>query len=172
METTLNKNSIDLGVKLGTFLFMITAIIYVVDLNYFSNFLLMLAVYRIPVIAFGIYAVISNKKLKNGIITFKEAFTSYFLCIVVGYLIINLGTIVLFKFIDPAAAGIINENAMVAVKEMMENYDSPSELIAATMDEMQNNDAFSFSSIIAEFFSRLLLNVIFAVPVALIFKKS
>jgi len=61
---------------------------------------------------------------------------------------------------------------MVAVKEMMENYDSPSELIAATMDEMQNNDAFSFSSIIAEFFSRLLLNAIFAVPVALIFKKS
>ena len=87
-------------------------------------------------------------------------------------MIINLGTIVLFKFIDPAAAGIINENAMVAVKEMMENYDSPSELIAATMDEMQNNDAFSFSSIIAEFFSRLLLNAIFAVPVALIFKKS
>tara|TARA_B100001778_G_scaffold71338_2_gene56744 strand:- start:1797 stop:2315 length:519 start_codon:yes stop_codon:yes gene_type:complete len=172
METTLNKNSIDLGVKLGTFLFIITAIIYVVDLNYFSNFLLMLAVYRIPVIAFGIYAVISNKKLKNGIITFKEAFTSYFLCIVIGYLIVNLGTIVLFKFIDPAAAGIINENAMVAVKEMMENYDSPSELIAATMDEMQNNDAFSFSSIIAEFFSRLLLNAIFAVPVALIFKKS
>jgi len=172
METTLNKNSIDLGVKLGTFLFIITAIIYVVDLNYFSNFLLMLAVYRIPVIAFGIYAVISNKKLKNGIITFKEAFTSYFLCIVIGYLIINLGTIVLFKFIDPAAAVIINENAMVAVKEMMEKYDSPSELIAATMDEMQNNDAFSFSSIIAEFFSRLLLNAIFAVPVALIFKKS
>ena len=37
METTLNKNSIDLGVKLGTFLFIITAIIYVVDLNYFSR---------------------------------------------------------------------------------------------------------------------------------------
>ena len=49
METTLNKNSIDLGVKLGTLLFIITAIIYVVDLNYFSNFILMLAVYRIPV---------------------------------------------------------------------------------------------------------------------------
>ena len=59
-----------------------------------------------------------------------------------------------------------------SVKEMMKSLNSPSELIAATMDEMQNNNAFSYSNIIAEFFSRLLMNAIFAVPVALIFKKS
>ena len=172
METNLNKNSFDIGIKLGTLLFFITAIIYVVDINYFTNFLLMLSVYRIPVIVFGIYAVISNKKLNKGFLSFKEAFTSYFWCVVVGYFILNLGSILIFKFIDPGAAEIINENAMVAVKELMKSLNSPSELIAATMEEMQNNNAFSYSNIIAEFFSRLLMNAIFAVPVALIFKKS
>ena len=172
MEINLNKNSFDIGIKLGTLLFFITAIIYVVDINYFTNFLLMLSVYRIPVIAFGIYAVISNKKLNKGLLSFKEAFTSYFWCVVVGYFILNLGSILIFKFIDPGAAEIINENAIVAVKEFMKSLNSPSELIAATMEEMQNNNAFSYSNIITEFFSRLLMNAIFAVPVALIFKKS
>ena len=32
METNLKKNTIDLGIKLGTFLFVITALIYVIDL--------------------------------------------------------------------------------------------------------------------------------------------
>jgi len=91
MEINLNKNSFDIGIKLGILLFFITAIIYIVDINYFTNFLLMLSVYRIPVIAFGIYAVISNKKLNKGLLSFKEAFTSYFWCVVVGYFILNLG---------------------------------------------------------------------------------
>ena len=172
METNLNKNSFDIGIKLGTLLFFITAIIYIVDINYFTNFLLMLSVYRVPVIAFGIYAVISNKKLNKGFLSFKEAFTSYFWCVAVGYFILNLGSILIFKFIDPAAAEIINENAMVAVKEMMKSLNSPSELIAATMEEMQNNNAFSYSNIITEFFSRLLMNAIFGLLVAAIFKKS
>ena len=85
----MKKKSIDLGIKLGTLLFIITAIIYIVDINYFSNFLLMLMVYKVPVISFGIYAIINNKKMNNGLISFKEAFTSYFLCIVIGYFIHN-----------------------------------------------------------------------------------
>ena len=171
METNLKKNSIDLGIKLGTLLFILTAIIYAVDINYFSNFLLMLGVYRIPVICFGIYAIISNRKLNNRF-TFKEAFTSYFLCIVIGYIMANTGSIIIFKFIDPQAAIIINENAMVAVKDILKSINTPSDIIALTMEEMQNNDVFSYKNIIIEFFNRLLMNAIFAVPLALIFKKS
>tara|TARA_B100001758_G_C18230975_1_gene515315 strand:+ start:24 stop:542 length:519 start_codon:yes stop_codon:yes gene_type:complete len=171
MQTNLKKNSIDIGIKLGTILFIITTVIYIVDINYFSNFLLMLAVYRIPVIGFGIYAIINNKKLNNGLLTFKEAFTSYFLCIVIGYIMLNAGSIAIFKIIDSEAAVIINENAMVAVKDMLKSINTPSDIIAATMEEMQNNEAFSFRNIIIEFFNRLLMNAIFAVPLALFFKK-
>tara|TARA_Y100000766_G_C18564924_1_gene439512 strand:- start:33 stop:566 length:534 start_codon:yes stop_codon:yes gene_type:complete len=177
METNLNKNSLDIGVKLGTLLFFITAIIYILDINYFSNFLLMLSVYRIPVIAFGIYAVISNKKLNKGFLSFKEAFTSYFWCIVVGYFILNLGSILIFKFIDPTSAQIINQNMTPAVLEFMHTINSyvylfPPEAFDMTIENMRNFDGFSYSNIISEFFKRLLMNAIFAVPVAFIFKKS
>ena len=79
--------------------------------------------------------------------------------------------IIIFKIIDAEAAVIINENAMVAVKDMLKSFNTPSDIIAATMEEMQNNEAFSFRNIIIEFFNRLLMNAIFAVPLALFFKK-
>ena len=168
----MRKNTIGLGVKLGTLLFIITAIIYIVDINYFSNFLLMLVVYRVPVILFGIYAVINNKKFNNGFLSFKEAFTSYFLCIVLGYFIYNLAIIAIFKFIDPVAAEIINENTMVAMKEWMKSFGATSEMISATMQEMQKNNPYSYFNIATEFFTRLLMNTIFAIPLALMLKKQ
>ena len=168
----MRKNTIGLGVKLGTLLFIITAIIYIIDINYFSNFLLMLVVYRVPVISFGTYAIINNKKLNNGFLSFKEAFTSYFLCIVLGYFIYNLGIIAIFKFIDPVAAEIINENTMVAMKEWMKSFGATLEMISATMEEMQKSNPYTYSNIITEFFSRLLMNAIFAIPLALILKNQ
>ena len=168
----MKKKSIDLGIKLGTLLFIITAIIYIVDINYFSNFLHMLMVYKVPVISFGIYAIINNKKMNNGLISFKEAFTSYFLCIAIGYFIHNLGIIAIFKFIDPGAAEIIVENTMVVMKEWMKSFGATSEMISATMQEMQKNNPYSYFNIATEFFTRLLMNTIFAIPLALMLKKQ
>ena len=176
MENKLKRNSIDIGIKLGTFLFFITAIIYTIDLNYFTNLFLMLGVYRIPVIGFGIYAIITSRKLNNGLITFKEAFTSYFLCVVVGYSILNVGSIIIFKFIDPISAQIINQNMTPAVLDFIDTINSyvylfSPEAIDIVIENMRNFDGFSYSNIISEFFNRLLMNAIFAVPLALIFKR-
>ena len=116
MKTILKKNSFDIGIKLGIILFLFTITIYAIDIKYFSNLFLMLGVYRIPVIAFGIYAIVNNKKLNKGFLSFKEAFTSYFLCIVLGYLIVNIGSIFIFKFYDPVSAETINQNILSTVK--------------------------------------------------------
>ena len=171
METNLKKNTIDLGIKLGTFLFVITALIYVIDLKLFTNTWIMLA-FMLPTLAVSIYSVYSAKKIQNQIISFKEAFTAYFLCVAIGYLIVTMGNIVLFKFIDPAAADLIHEEIMVFTKTMMENFNSPSDVIALTMDEMQKNHSFSWMAIVQNYANALLRNAIFGLIIALIFKKS
>ena len=177
MKTILKKNTFDIGVKLGIILFLITITIYVIDINYFSNLFLMLGVYRFPVIAFGIYAIVNNKKLNNGFLSFKEAFTSYFLCIVLGYLIVNLGSIFIFKFYDPVSAETINQNMAPAVRDFMNTFNSfiyifPPEMVEVETERIRNFDGFSYPNIIEQFFYRLLMNAIFAVPVALILKKQ
>ena len=177
MKTILKKNSFDIGIKLGIILFLFTITIYAIDIKHFSNLFLMLGVYRIPVIAFGIYAIVNNKKLNKGFLSFKEAFTSYFLCIVLGYLIVNIGSIFIFKFYDPVSAEIINQNMVPAVKDFMNTFNSiiyifPAEIVEAETERMRNFDGFSYSNILEQFFYRLLMNAIFAVPMALILKKE
>ena len=171
METNIKKNTIDLGVKLGTLLFIVTALIYVIDIKLFTNFTTMLA-YMIPALAFSVYSVISARKLQNQIISFKDAFIAYFLCITIGYLIVTMGNIALFKFIDPGAADLIHEEIMIASKEMLENFGTPSEIVTATMDEMQNNHSFSYVAIFQNYANALLRNAIFGLIIAAIFKKS
>ena len=171
MENNLKKNTIDLGVKLGTLLFVVTAVIYTIDIKLFTNFTTMLA-YMIPALAFSLYSVFSARKLQNQIISFKEAFIAYFLCIAIGYLIVTMGNIALFKFIDPAAADLIHEEIMIASKEMLENFGAPSDVVSATMDEMQNNHSFSYAAIFQNYANALLRNAIFGLIIAAIFKKS
>ena len=108
----------------------------------------------------------------SGFLSFKEAFTSYFLCIVFGYFIYSLGIIAIFKFIDPGAAEIIIENTMVVMKEWMKSFGATSEMISATMQEMQKNNPYTYFNIATEFFTRLLMNTIFAIPLALMLKKQ
>ena len=171
MDTTLKKNSIDLGVKLGTLLFVITTIIYIVDIKLFTNFSVILA-YMIPALGFSIYSVFSARKLQNDIISFKEAFTAYFLCIAIGYLIVTFGNIVIFKIIDPAAADLIHEEIMVSSIVMMENFGATSEMISEAMNEMQNNHSFSYMAIFQNYANALLRNAIFGLLVAVVMKKS
>ena len=171
METNLKKNSIDTGLILGTVLFILSTLMYINGLEYFYNGTKTL--FYIPVIlGFGIYSIIKSKKLQNQIISFKEAFTAYFLCIVIGYLIASTGDIMIFKFIDPEAGNIINEESMIITKQALELMDWNIEDINITLDRMQNNPVFSYGNIFVNYFIVLLMNAFIGMIPALILKKS
>ena len=171
MDFDLKKHSIDLGIKLGTVLFIITAFLYLINIEYFYNGLK--AVLFFPVIlGFGIYSAYSSKKNLNQIITFKEAFTAYFVCIVIGYLITSVGDIVIFKFINPEAANLINEESMILTKQGLEMMKVNSNEIDIALENMRNNPVYSYSNIISNYFIIILINAIFGMIPALIFKKS
>ena len=115
MEFSLKKNSIDIGLKLGTLLFIFTAFLYIYDLKYFYNGVQ--SGICIPLIlGFGIYSILNAKKLNNQILSFKQAFTAYFACIVVGYLLASIGEILIFEFIDAEAGKLINEELILQTK--------------------------------------------------------
>ena len=171
MEFDLKKHSIDLGIKLGTVLFIITAFLYLINIEYFYNGLK--AVLFFPIIlGFGIYSAYSSKKNLHQIITFKEAFTAYFACIAIGYLITSVGDIVIFKFINPEAANLINEESMIKTKQVFEMMQVNSNEIDIALENLRNNPVYSYSNIISNYFIIILINAIFGMIPALIFKKS
>ena len=171
MDFDLKKHSVDLGIKLGTVLFIITAFLYLTNIEFFYNGLK--AVLFFPIIlGFGIYSAYSSKKNLNQIITFKEAFTAYFACIAIGYLITSVGDIVIFKFINPEAANLINEESMIKTKQVFEMMQVNSNEIDIALENLRNNPVYSYSNIISNYFMVILINAIFGMIPALIFKKS
>ena len=81
-EFNLKENSADIGLKLGTLIFIISALLYLYDIKYITNGLLS-GVSIFLTLGFGVYSIINGRKLNQQIISFKNAFTAYFLCIVV-----------------------------------------------------------------------------------------
>ena len=65
-----------------------------------------------------------------------------------------------------------HKDKAIKAKEMLENFGTPSDVISATMDEMQNNHSFSYAAIFQNYANALLRNAIFGLIIAAIFKKS
>ena len=171
METELKNIATDLAYKLGGVLTITTVIAYSVDFKLFLNPLIGVG-FGILIILFGIYSIIQSKKENSGIISFKEAFKSYFITISLGYFIGSLTTILVFVIIDPDAAKILDEELLVMSKEMMEGFGMSKEIIAISLEEASKKSNFSISSISLQYVMNLAFFSVIGTLVSLIFKKE
>ena len=99
MEKSLKFIAKDFGLYLGGTLTIIMILAYAFNLNLFVNFWYGISIYLIT-IAFGIIAVIKTKVNFDGILSFKNAFTSYFITILIGLSLSSLASYILFNFIE------------------------------------------------------------------------
>ena len=171
METELKNIATDLAYKLGGVLTITTVIAYSVDFKLFLNPFIGVG-FGIFIILFGIYSIIQSKKENSGIISFKEAFKSYFITISLGYFIGSLTTILVFVIIDPDAAKILDEELLVMSKEMMEGFGMSKEIIAISLEEASKKSNFSISSISLQYVMNLAFFSVIGTLVSLIFKKE
>ena len=114
MNETIKKNGITFGLISGLLSVLITTLIYIVDLNLFTSWWLGVLIIIIHILI-AVLLLSKTKKELKGQYTFKEAFTTYFICALVGLLISVTFNIVLFNFIDPAAKDIIKEATESAI---------------------------------------------------------
>ena len=126
----------------------------------------------IVVVAFGAISAIKSRKLLGGFISFKQAFSSYFITIAVGTLISSIVGIVIFNYIDPEAAIYLNEQVLILTKETMERIGLPQEAIIAAIEEASKKDNFSLGAQTQAFVFRLVFYAVIGLIVGLIIKKT
>ena len=170
METNMKNLSIEIGYKLGGVLALSTILVYAIDFKLFLNPMFGVGFFII-IVAAGVYSTLQSRKINNGA-SFKQAFTSYFIAIAVGYLLGNLTTVLVFVIIDPEAAKVLDEEMLIMTKEMLEGFGMSSDMIALSMDEASKKSNFSLSSIAMQYVGNLVFFSLIGLLTSLIFKKD
>ena len=171
MNTIVKKNGINFGIITGVISVLTTTLIYVIDLKLFTSWwlgILSLLIYLV----LGIILMTKTKKELEGQFVFKDAFTTYFICAVVGILISVIFNIILFNFIDPAAKEIIKDLTIKTMVDMMNKFGAPAASINEALKSLKENDQFSIGNLLKGALTSILVSSVFGLILAAIFKTK
>lgn len=171
MEKSFKSVASNYGIILGIILSLITVFAYVFMLELFTKWWLGILL-LIIVVAAGTMAAVKSKKMLGGFISFKEAFTSYFIVVLLGTLISTIVGILIFNFIDPEAAQTLQEMILESTRQMMENMGAPEESIEQTIAASADTNLYSIAKQAQQYAINLVIFCVIGLIVALAVRKK
>lgn len=167
----IKKNGVTFGVLTGIVSAVITATIYAVDLNLFVSWwvgIVSILIY----LAIGIVLLSKTKKEMNGIFVFKDAFTTYFICAIIGIAIGTTFNILLFNVIDPSAQDTLKEITIKNAVAMMQKFNSPAAAINEMIAKMKENNPYSVIELVKGSVFSIVFSAIIGLIMAAFFKSK
>ena len=171
MNEIIKKNGVTYGAILGLISIASTTLIYITDIKLFMSWWIG-GISLILNIVIGIFLVSNTKKQLNKTISFKDAFSVYFIAGVLGSTVSALFNYFLFNFIDPQAKETLKEMTIKYTVEMMEKFGTPKEVLNQTIAELQKADNYSLENIFMGLLFVYLIVAIFGLILAAIFKSK
>lgn len=171
MEKSVKTIALNYGSYVGLFLILITVVIYTVDINLMANVWLGIGM-MLLIIGVGVFATAKVKGELNGIISFKNAFSSYFVTTVLGVTISSVFSVILFSYIDPEAAEEVKRVTIEATVNTLKGFNTPADAIAQAVEEIENTDQFSIGNTSQSLAIGAVLQAVIGLIVGAIMKKS
>ena len=171
MNEIIKKNGVNFGFIFGLFSVLLTTTLYSVDLKLFTSSWIGIVSIAIS-ITIGVVLITKTKKQLNNIISFKDAFTVYFIAAAIGNTISTIFNYVLFNFVDPGAKETIKEVTLKYTSEMMEKFGAPAESVNETMKKLAETDNFSLGNLAMGLAFSLVFSALFGLILAAIFKSK
>lgn len=171
INEVIKKNGITYGVLIGIASALVTSTIYAIDLNLFTSWWIGLLGLAIN-LTICIVLLSKTKKELNGVFTFKEAFTTYFIAAVIGILISAFFNIILFNFIDPAAKDTLNELIIKYTANMMQKFGTPASAINEAIAKMKETNPYSTVELLKGSVFAIVISSIFGLIFAAFFKSK
>ena len=171
INEVIKKNGITYGVIIGIVSTLITTTIYAINLNLFTSWwigILSIIVY----LTISIVLLSKTKKDLKGIFPFKDAFTTYFIAVVIGILISTFYNILLFNFIDPSAKDTLLELMIKYTAGMMQKFGTPASAINDAISKMKENNPYSTIELLKGSAFSIIFSSIFGLIMAAIFKSK
>lgn len=165
------KSASNYGLILGGVLAVTVALLYSMSLESLTKWWLGIILFLVSLV-FGIVSVAKSKAILGGFISFKEAFTSYFITIVIGLGISVLTSILIFNVVDPGAAEYLNEQIVEITRGMMERFGAPELEIDKAIAELEGKNNYAIGNQLQSFVFQIIFYSIFGLLIALIMKRK
>ena len=183
MNTIIKQNGINFGLILGFLLILPIMLGYAVNISILVSYWTLAYTFFI-VIIIGIISIAYTKKGLGGFINFRNAFTAYFLMLIISSLLSSLMNFTLFNVVDKDFTEVVKEKQIETVNGqrdwvMNKMGDAPVEKIDemdAKFDEaiekIKLDNPYSLISIIKGFAIFVSIFSVFGLLLALILKKK
>lgn len=174
METSTvstKQSSIQYGLILGGILSLITVLMYVINTELFTQWWIGILTLVI-VIAVGIVSTAKAKSLLGGYMSFKQAFSAYFITIAVGLAISTVVGILIFTVVDPDLATYLNEKTIEMSREFMERFGTPEAEMEKAIADLEGVNNFSVVNQLKSYAFGVIFQAVIGLLIALIFKRK
>lgn len=172
MTDIIKKTGFRNGIFLGIFLILLSSYIYFGNLSLLTN-VWAGALTLVLTIVFGILSILQLKGKLGGFITFREAFSVYFITVLTGSFISCLYTIILYSFILSPETKETIRMAMIDFNiTLMKQNQAPQESIDEALEMYKTFNPFTPTEAIAASLKYLLRDCLFGFLVALIFRNK
>ena len=184
-QSSKKKTNLNYGIILGVLLSLFTAYSYAIDNSmYFNYWMLGLLLLSVPIL--GLIAILGEKKMLGGYISFKEALKNYTITIALGLLISTLTSILIFNVVDTNFYKVVQQIQIDGIEKQKENTlqrlyknNSSESSIERTensfddaIDKMKTTNQFTIVAQIKSFFKSVATYLIFGLILSAIFKKK
>ena len=171
MEQQLKSSAINYGVYMGLTLALISVLIYVINVEYATAWWIGI-IMLLLILGFGIVSTAKSKDILNGFISFKQAFSSFFITVAIGVIISAGVGILIYGIIDTEAAALLQEKGIENTVNMMERFGAPQSEIDKTIDAMSEENSFSIMNQIKAIAYQLVFYAVIGLIVAAFMKKK
>ena len=168
---SLKKIALNYGVLLGIIYALLTTVLYAVSIRTLIEWWLGIIMF-IVALAMGIVSIAKSKDLLGGYMSFKQAFTAYFITVATGLFISVIVAIIIFVVVDPEAAEYLNEEIIEISRSMMEKFGVPQADMEVELAKLADKNSYAFGAQLQGYVMQLAFYSFFGLLVALIFKKN
>ncbi|MCA4793364.1 DUF4199 domain-containing protein [Myroides odoratimimus] len=171
MKNPVNKVGITFGIILAIYYTLFNSVIFFTDKALFANTFAGFFNMGVMVIL-GILTIYFARKKAGGYVTFREAFTPFFLMVIIGVTVNIIIYNILFNIVDPSAKEEISKSLYDMLIKTLDGSGLPQEQINEQLEKARNINQFAPKSQLFLWAGSVLRNSILGILLAAIFKNK
>ncbi|MBJ2175311.1 DUF4199 domain-containing protein [Aureibaculum sp. A20] len=183
MNSSIKKIGVNFGLILALLLSLPTLLAYAVSADILVNWWTLIFVF-FAVIICGLLVIGYSKKAQEGFISFKDAFTAFFVMLIIAISISTVISIVIFNVVDPEFKNVIKQKNIELVEGQRDwimskmvnstedEIDDMNAQFDKNLEEMNSKDQYSVGNQIQGLFVFTVFFSVFGLLLAAILKKK